>query len=139
MGSRNGQAALFMWHALRLKGVEGITREVKACLEVAGYLRDQLRAHGLVCRLNDLSSTVVLERPADENFVRRWQLACEEDIAHVVVMPNVTPGKIDRFVAELVDVAERFGRVAPVRRDSPLSMLSSPAWDGHDAPAAARR
>ena len=48
MGSRNGQAALFMWHALRLKGVEGITREVKACLEVAGYLRDQLRAHGLV-------------------------------------------------------------------------------------------
>merc|ERR1740130_2261558 len=39
MGSRNGQAALFMWHALRRKGVEGITREVRACLDTAGYLR----------------------------------------------------------------------------------------------------
>ena len=130
MGSRNGQAALFMWHALRLKGVEGITREVKACLEVAGYLRDQLRAHGLVCRLNDLSSTVVLERPADETFVRRWQLACEEDIAHVVVMPNVTREKVDVFVAEVVASAAAHGRTTPRRDDSPLAMLADRSWGG---------
>jgi glutamate/tyrosine decarboxylase-like PLP-dependent enzyme len=119
-----------MWHALRLKGVEGITREVKACLEVAGYLRDQLRAHGLVCRLNDLSSTVVLERPADENFVRRWQLACEEDIAHVVVMPNVTREKVDVFVAEVVASAAAHGRTTPRRDDSPLAMLADRSWGG---------
>ena len=128
MGSRNGQAALFMWHALRLKGVEGITREVKACLEVAGYLRDQLRAHGLVCRLNDLSSTVVLERPADENFVRRWQLACEEDIAHVVVMPNVSRAKVDVFVDEMDKMIKSHGRVTPARKDSPLVQLGSSSW-----------
>jgi len=130
MGSRNGQAALFMWHALRRKGVQGITKEVRACLETAGYLRDQLRAHGLACRLNDLSSTVVLERPADENFVQRWQLACEEDIAHVVVMPNVTREKVDVFVAEIVASAAAHGRTTPVRDDSPLAMLADRAWGG---------
>ena len=74
----------------------------------------------------------MLERPKDEVFVRKWQLACEEDIAHVVVrqlthsvsvsardalqdsyldlldtfilqvMPNVTREKIDKFVGQLV-------------------------------------
>eukprot|EP01051_Picozoa_sp_SAG22_P004978 SAG22_NODE_283_length_13027_cov_25.568535_9_plen_157_part_00 len=38
----------------------------------------------------------------DEVFVKKWQLACEEDIAHVVVMPNVTRPKIDQFVLQLV-------------------------------------
>jgi histidine decarboxylase len=28
MGSRNGQAALYMWYSLRKKGVEGIKRDV---------------------------------------------------------------------------------------------------------------
>jgi histidine decarboxylase len=63
MGSRNGQAPLFLWHALRKKGVEGIKAEVMSCLDNAKYLRDTLRGHGITCALNDLSSTVVLERP----------------------------------------------------------------------------
>lgn len=32
---------------------------------------------GIKCMLNELSSTVVFERPKDESFVRKWQLACE--------------------------------------------------------------
>lgn len=36
--------------------------------------------------LNELISTVVFE---DETFVRRWKLACHENISHVVVMPKV--------------------------------------------------
>jgi len=53
--------------------------------------------------LNELSSTVVFERPLDEEFVRRWQLACQGNIAHVVVMPSVTIEKLDDFLNELVD------------------------------------
>jgi glutamate/tyrosine decarboxylase-like PLP-dependent enzyme len=63
MGSRNGQAPLFLWHALRKKGVDGIKAEVMGCLDNANYLRDSLRAADVTCALNDLSSTVVLERP----------------------------------------------------------------------------
>lgn len=99
-------------------------------METARYLRDKITDAGLSCRLNDLSSTVVLERPLDESLIKRWQLACEEDIAHVVVMPNVTAAKIDKFVEELVECKNKHGRIQPAREDSPLSQLSSCAWGG---------
>ena len=94
-------------------------------METARYLRDELAKAGFTCGLNTLSSTVVLERPKDDQFVKRWQLACEEDIAHVVVMPNVTRSKINLFVAELVECRKRHGRTLPSRPESPLSKLAS--------------
>jgi hypothetical protein len=100
------------------------------CMETAQYLRDKITEAGLTCRLNDLSSTVVLERPMDDAFIKRWQLACEEDIAHVVVMPNVTRFKIDKFVEELVECKNVYGRMAPKRADSPLVKLESSSWGG---------
>jgi histidine decarboxylase len=130
MGSRNGQAPLFLWHTLRKKGVAGIKADVTQCLDVAGYLRDALSEHGFTCRLNDLSSTVVLERPASDAFVQRWQLACEDDIAHVVVMPNVTRPKVDTFVRELVDSAAQHGRTTPSGPGSSLALLHDPSWGG---------
>jgi histidine decarboxylase len=130
MGSRNGQAALFMWHSLRKKGLDGIKADVNACLDVANYLRDELVSRGVRARLNDLSTTVVLERPRDQNFVLRWQLACEEDIAHVVVMPNITKPKVDVFVAELVASIAANGPHEEVRPNSPLALLDSEAWGG---------
>lgn len=125
MGSRNGQAALYLWYSLRKKGLAGIKRDVVHCMETARYLRDKLTDAGLTSALNDLSSTVVLERPMDPAFVKTWQLACEEDIAHVVVMPNVTRYKIDKFVEELIQVTKTHGRVKPTRPDSPLTKLGS--------------
>jgi histidine decarboxylase len=109
-------------------------------METARYLRDKLSDAGFSCRLNDLSSTVVLERPMDDSFIKRWQLACQEDIAHVVVMPNVTRSKIDRFVMELEQCREQHGRIHPVRPESPLSNLASSAWgEGTTVPPARKR
>jgi histidine decarboxylase len=130
MGSRNGHAALHMWHSLRTKGLDGIKADVAGCLRTAAYLRDQLTKAGITCRLNDLSSTVVLERPAHEPFVKKWQLACEEDIAHVVVMPNVTCAKVDVFVGELAASIAEHGHTRPARDDSPLALLGSSSWGG---------
>jgi len=128
MGSRNGQAALYMWYSLRKKGLAGIKQDVLHCIETAQYLRDELSRFGLSCRLNDLSSTVVLERPVEDAFIKRWQLACEEDICHVVVMPNVTQGKIDVFVQELVESAKKHGRITPIHPNSALAVLESNSW-----------
>lgn len=97
-------------------------------MDAARYLRDKLTTAGFSARLNDLSSTVVLERPVDDAFIKRWQLACEEDIAHVVVMPNVTYQKIDRFVAELCDMERKHGRTAPHHSSSPLTILNNNSW-----------
>ncbi|XP_057973023.1 serine decarboxylase [Malania oleifera] len=103
MGSRNGHAPIFLWYTLNRKGYKGFQKEVQKCLRNAHYLKDRLRDASISAMLNELSSTVVFERPMDEEFVRRWQLACEGNIAHVVVMPNVTIEKLDVFLNELVE------------------------------------
>lgn len=131
MGSRNGQAALYLWYSLRKKGISGVKRDVVHCMETAQYLRNKLTEKGFTCRLNDLSSTVVLERPVDDALIKRWQLACEEDIAHVVVMPNVTRDKIDKFVEELIECRDTHGRMETKREDSPLALLTCSSWGGN--------
>ncbi|CAI9763964.1 unnamed protein product [Fraxinus pennsylvanica] len=102
MGSRNGHAPIFLWYTLNRKGYKGFQKEVQKCLRNAHYLKGRLREAGISAMLNELSSTVVFERPRDEEFVRRWQLACEGNMAHIVVMPNVTIEKLDYFLSELV-------------------------------------
>ena len=103
MGSRNGHAPIFLWYTLNRKGYTGFQKEVQKCLRNAHYLKGRLLDAGISAMLNELSSTVVFERPRDEEFVRRWQLACEGNIAHVVVMPNVIQEKLDDFIAELTE------------------------------------
>ena len=65
-------------------------------------MQDMLQRAGVQVMLNELSSTVVFERPLEEPFVRKWQLACQGDIAHVVVMPNITLDKLEAFVTDLI-------------------------------------
>ena len=128
MGSRNGQAALYMWYSLKRKGMKGIKKDVEHCISVAQYLRDELKNVNISAQLNDLSSTVVMERPQEEALVQKWQLACEEDIAHVVVMPNVTRDKVDMFVQDFVASREKHGAIEQVRDDSPLSKVRKYTW-----------
>lgn len=102
MGSRNGHAPIFLWYTLNRKGYGGFQKEVQKCLKNAHYLKDRLREAGIGAMLNELSSTVVFERPQEEEFVRKWQLACQGNIAHVIVMPNITIEKLDDFLSELL-------------------------------------
>ncbi|KAL7176212.1 hypothetical protein ACSBR2_029713 [Camellia fascicularis] len=103
MGSRNGHAPIFLWYTLNRKGYNGFQKEVQKCLRNAHYLKDRLREAGISAMLNELSSTVVFERPVDEEFVRWWQLACERNMAHVIVMPNVTIETLDYFLNDLIE------------------------------------
>lgn len=103
MGSRNGHAPIFLWYTLNKKGYKGFQKEVQKCLRNAHYLKGRLIGAGISAMLNELSSTVVFERPKDEEFVRRWQLACQGNIAHIVVMPNVTIEKLEDFLNELFE------------------------------------
>ena len=88
-------------------------------------LQAMLEKVGIKTMLNELSSTVVFERPKEEAFVKKWQLACQGDIAHVVVMPNITLDKLETFVQHLiqsrarVDVAEMKQVAADARAADP--------------------
>ena len=108
MGSRNGHAPIYMWYTLTRKGYVGMRADVEHCLANAHLLQEMLESNGIKTMLNRLSSTVVFERPPCEAFVRKWQLACEGDVAHVVVMPNITPPKLEAFVKDLVECREKF-------------------------------
>ena len=102
MGSRNGHAALYIWYALSKKGIAGMKLDVELCMRNSKFLRDLLASNGIWCMLNELSSTVVFERPLDHAFVRKWQLACDKNVAHVVVMPSVSEDKLRAFVEDLL-------------------------------------
>lgn len=103
LGSRNGHAPLFLWYAIVQKGASGFQADANQCMANAQYMADRLIAAQIPkVMLNLLSCTVVFARPTNEEFISKWQLACQGDIAHVVVMPNVHKEKIDDFIFELI-------------------------------------
>ncbi|KAI3929359.1 hypothetical protein MKW92_001030, partial [Papaver armeniacum] len=103
MGSRNGHAPIFLWYALNQKGYQGLQKEVQMCLKNAQYLKDRLCASGLNAMLNEFSNIVVFEKPQSEEFVRYWQLAVQGNLAHIVVMPNITIAQLDNFLGDLAE------------------------------------
>ncbi|KAL2324620.1 hypothetical protein Fmac_023678 [Flemingia macrophylla] len=101
-GSRCGHAPIFLWYGLQERGLKGIEKEVQKCILNARHLLNQLRDRGIGAMLNEFSNTVVFERPLDDDFTRKWNLACEGNIAHVVVMQHTTIEILDTFVVEFV-------------------------------------
>ena len=99
-GSRNGLSSLFIWNVIVTKGMDGFKKDVDKTMENAKYLVKELKKRNISAFKNSLSSTVIFERP-NEEFVKRWQLACTGDIAHVVVMPSVNKEKLDLFLKEI--------------------------------------
>ena len=99
-GSRNGLSSLFIWNVINTKGIDGFKNDVDKTMKNAKYLLYELRKRNISSFKNSLSSTIIFERP-NEEFVKRWQLACTGDIAHVVVMPSVDKGKLDLFLKEI--------------------------------------
>ncbi|MED6221731.1 COMPASS (complex proteins associated with Set1p) component [Stylosanthes scabra] len=101
-GSRSGHAPIFLCHAIIARGSLGLQKEAETCIMNARYLHNRLREARIGAMLNEFSNTVVFEKPLDDEFSRRWSLACKGNIAHVVVMQHVTIQMLDSFVAEFI-------------------------------------
>ncbi|MEP5762913.1 MAG: histidine decarboxylase [Litoreibacter sp.] len=111
MGSRNGHAALAIWERITDLGVEGFRRESIACLERATGLANRMKQLGVPVLQNKYSLTLVFPKPNDL-IVKKYQLACDGDIAHAIVMPNVDENLINRFLQDyLADFAEQSDEV----------------------------
>jgi len=102
-GSRNGHSSLYIWNVIKNKGVEGFKNDVKKTMENAKYIEKELQQRNISSYRNNLSSTIIFERP-NEHIVQKWQLAVIGDIAHIVVMPSVTKDKLNLFLKDLEDV-----------------------------------
>ncbi|KAJ1388445.1 Pyridoxal-phosphate binding site [Sesbania bispinosa] len=103
-GSRSGHAPIFFWYAIKKRGLIGLKNEVQKCIMNARYLHDRLRDAGVGTMLNEFSNTVVFEKPLDDDFTRRWNLACKGNITHVVVMQHGACGVRDRCRRKIVKI-----------------------------------
>ncbi len=99
-GSRSAFAPLLLWYALRLRGGEAMRARVAACLDLAQYAVDALRAVGVEAWRHPHSVTVVFPRPSKE-IMEKWILAPYEDFCHLITVPGVDREAIDAFVADL--------------------------------------
>ena len=58
--------------------------------------------------------------------MRKWQLACVGNIAHVVVMPSVDKAKLQHFFDEYIEAREANAATSP-----PGSVCSKPNLGDH--------
>lgn len=99
-GSRSGHSALFMEWIINERSLEGFEKDAAQCIEMADYLVERLSDLGKDAWRNNNSITVVMEKPSAE-VCEKWQLACQGNQAHVIVLVHVTKGVIDDFVKDV--------------------------------------
>jgi histidine decarboxylase len=99
-GSRNGFSPILLWYAIKKYGHAGFKKEVNRCLRNAEYAVSKLNSLGVDAWKNKHSITVVFPKP-NELTCKKWKLAVENEIAHIIVMPSVTKKIIDDFVGDI--------------------------------------
>ena len=99
-GSRSGFNALAMWYKIQKWGKEGIRNKAKKCIEHAIFLKDELNKIGVKAWTNENSFTVVFPRATDA-ICKKWQLASDQEVSHVICMPGVTKQMLEEFIYDM--------------------------------------
>jgi histidine decarboxylase len=104
-GSRNGHSSLFLWYAIQHMGADGLRKRYLHSLETAQYCKNELIKIGINAWVNKGAITVVFPKTSVA-IKNKWQLATEEEIAHIICMPNVNKEQIDEFVKDMLSEKE---------------------------------
>lgn len=99
-GSRSGFNALAIWYAVMKWGKEGMLKRAETCLENAAFLVQALNEIDIAAWSNPTAFTVVFPK-APPTICKKWQLASDNDISHVICMPGVTRAMLVQFVADM--------------------------------------
>jgi histidine decarboxylase len=99
-GSRSGLTPLFLWHEMIYSSEKKFERRIHACMKKAQYAIEQFQKAGIPAWRNPNSVIVVFPRPS-ENLARKWQLAVEGEISHIITLPHVTRKIINQLVEEV--------------------------------------
>ena len=102
MGSRNGHAPLFLHNCINKKGMDGFREDIYQCLYRAQWFSNLMKSKGVNAWINHYSITVIFPRPSDE-LIKKWALATENEISHVIVMPHVTKKLLHEFLDEYLN------------------------------------
>ena len=99
-GSRNGFTPILLWYAIKKFGFDGFKKIVRQCIRSAEYAVKTMNENGINAWKNDHAITVVFPRPK-EKVVRKWKLAVQDDIAHIICMPQVNKDLVDSIVEDI--------------------------------------
>ena len=91
-----------IWYAFKRRGLEGFRELVTRSLSLAHYAVERFNEVGIPAWRNKNSFTVVFPRPSDE-VIRKWQIAPNQDIAHIITMPHITRELIDALVDDVLN------------------------------------
>ena len=97
-GSRNALTPLMLWYAINRYGEHEWSATIHSMLNTAEYAVQQFNEQGIHAWRHRNSPTVVFDRPSQQVF-DKWQIAPEGEVAHIITMPHVDCGTIDRLVA----------------------------------------
>lgn len=99
-GSRNAITPLFLWYAIQTRGYSDFRETCRRCLNMADYAIRRFNKVAIKAWRNPNSITVVFPKQA-ETVLSKWQIAIQNDIAHIITMPHVRKEHIDRLIKEL--------------------------------------
>jgi histidine decarboxylase len=103
-GSRNGFTPILLWYAIKKYGFDGFKKEVRKCIRMAEYAVKAFEGHGIKAWKNDYAITVVFPRPKEE-VAEKWKLAVQDEIAHIICMPQVTKEIVDEIAFDIARAA----------------------------------
>ncbi len=98
-GSRDAFTPLVIWYRIKTIGLQGFKRQVEYCIKLATYLEEELKEMGWK-NVHRSYNTVWFSRPP-EKVIQYWQLAAQDDMAHVLCLPHDTKHQIDEFLNSL--------------------------------------
>ena len=104
-GSRNGITPLFLWSVIDKIGKNGLKARVKKAQDLARYTEKELCRLGMNAWRNNEALTVVFDKPSDD-LCKKYQIASEGSIAHIICIPGLNKDLIDEFIKALVSERE---------------------------------
>ncbi|MAF25936.1 histidine decarboxylase, partial [bacterium] len=99
-GSRNGFTPLLLWYAIKKYGFNGFKKAVRHCIRTAEYAVKKFNEEGIKAWKNDYAVTVVFPRPKD-SLAKKWKLAVQDDIAHIICMPQITKETVNKIIDDV--------------------------------------
>lgn len=99
-GSRSGLSPLFLWYELTFAEEGKLKKLVRDCIKRAGYAVKKFNDHGIKAWRNKNSIIIIFPRPS-EKTIKKWQLAVEGEIAHMITMPHLPHKVIDQIIEQV--------------------------------------
>jgi histidine decarboxylase len=83
--------------------VEGLRQRTQCCLDIAAYAEKAIREVEPLAWRNPSTLTINIPKP-EKAFIKKWQIASENNWAHIICMPGMHKEQIDAFVKDLQKV-----------------------------------